>query len=149
MKLRDLNLQLKGNTKLPMSTCVKTMEPSACLQILHPAAFHFKEERVLAAHPSSCHPRRVFDNQKRKRKCEKNEEKEKKRELLKGSLPILLMSKSFSFSLDTVHRSLYTAPAKQNYKKNQNQKLLQGIKWEENQKKDKKKKQATGRNMAG
>ena len=26
------------------------------------------------------------------------------------------------------------APAKQNYKKNQNQKLLRGIKWEENQK---------------
>ena len=47
--------------------------------------------------------------------------------------PILLMSKNFP--LVTVHRSLYIAPAKQNYKKNQNQKLLQGIKWEENKKK--------------
>ena len=28
----------------------------------------------------------------------------------------------------------YIAPTKQNFKKNQNQKLLQGIKWEENQK---------------
>ena len=48
---------------------------------------------------------------------------------------ILLMIKSSP--LVTVHRSLYTAPAKQNCKKNQNQKLLQGIKWEENQKKKK------------
>ena len=46
--------------------------------------------------------------------------------------PILLMRKKLS--LVTVHKSLYTAPAKQNYKNNQNQKLLQGIKWEENQK---------------
>ena len=36
--------------------------------------------------------------------------------------PILLMSKSSPLFI--VHRSLYTAPAKQNYKKNQNQKLL-------------------------
>ena len=33
---------------------------SSSLQILHPAAFCFKKERVLAARPSSCHPRRVF-----------------------------------------------------------------------------------------
>ena len=38
-----------------------------------------------------------------------------------------------------MHRRLYTAPAKKNYKKNQNQKLIQGIKWEENQKCNKKK----------
>ena len=25
-----------------------------------PSAFSFKEERILAAHPPSCHPRRVF-----------------------------------------------------------------------------------------
>ena len=33
---------------------------SSSLQILHPSAFCFKEERVLAVHPPSCHPRRVF-----------------------------------------------------------------------------------------
>ena len=46
--------------------------------------------------------------------------------------PILLLSEKLS--LVTVHRSLYTAPTKQNYKKNQNQKLLQGTNLEENQK---------------
>ena len=56
--------------------------------------------------------------------------------------PILLLSKKLS--LVTVHRSLYTAPAKQNYKKNQNQKLLQGIKWEEIKKKEQKAKLQTG-----
>ena len=38
----------------------------------------------------------------------------------------------------------YIAPAKQNYKKNQNQKLLHGIKWEENQKGEQKLTSQTG-----
>ena len=48
--------------------------------------------------------------------------------------PNLLMSQKHIPRLQC-NRSLYTALAKKNYKKNQNQKLLQGIKWEENQKK--------------
>ena len=54
--------------KLPVHTCVRNMKPSSSLKIQYPAAFHFKEEKVLAAHPPSCHPRRVFGNQERKRK---------------------------------------------------------------------------------
>ena len=46
--------------------------------------------------------------------------------------PILLLSKKLS--VVTMHRILYTATTKQNYKKNQNQKLLQGTNLEENQK---------------
>ena len=53
MNLRDLNLEFKGNTKLPVTTCVKTMRTSSCLRILHPVAFSFKEERFLATELSS------------------------------------------------------------------------------------------------
>ena len=92
MNLRDLNLGFKGNTKLPVSTCVKTMRTSSCLSILHPTAFSFKEDRVLAAHPPSCHPRRVFGYLESERKQEKLE---KEREELKASrLKILFMKKS-------------------------------------------------------
>ena len=79
------------------------------------------------------------------KKGRENERKQRKKKSVEveSFQPILLMSKKFP--LVTVHRSLYTAPAKQNYKKNQNQKLLQGIKWEENKKKkDKKQKRAAG-----
>ena len=58
--------------------------------------------------------------------------------------PNFLMSKKFFFWLQC-SRSLYTALAKQNYKYNQNQKLLQGIKWEENKKCNKKSQKATSR----
>ena len=92
MNLRDLNLEFKGNTKLPVSTCVKTMRTSSCLRILHPTTFSFKEESVLAAHPPSCHPRRVFGYPESERKLEKLE---KEREELKASRPkILLIKKS-------------------------------------------------------
>ena len=57
MNLRDINLEFKGNTKLSVSSCVRNMKPFSSLKILYPTAFHFKEERVLAAHPPSCHPR--------------------------------------------------------------------------------------------
>ena len=39
---------------------MKNKGTSSSLQILHLAAFCFKEEGILAAHPSSCHPWRVF-----------------------------------------------------------------------------------------
>ena len=87
MNIRDLNLQLKGNTKLPVSNCVKTMEPSSSLNILYPAVFHFKEERVLAVHPPSCHPRRVFGYPKNGKKMRESEAKEKEVGALKASPP--------------------------------------------------------------
>ena len=81
MNIRDLNLEFKGNTKLPVSTCVKTMRTSSYLRILHLAAFSFKEEGFLATHPPSCHPRRVFDCLKSERKGEKMRETGKEQEL--------------------------------------------------------------------
>ena len=74
----------KWNTKLPVSTCVKNKEPSSH-KILYPAAFHFKEERVLAAHPPSFHPRRVFGCLENGKKMKENERKWKRRENLKAS----------------------------------------------------------------
>ena len=72
----------------------------------------------------------------------------KEREELKASCPkVLLVSKKVSLLQCT--KSLYTAPAKEKLqkKKNQNQKLLQGIKWEENQKGEQKSKiQTSSRN---
>ena len=49
-------------------------------RILHLVASHFKEERVLATHPPSCHPWRVFGCLENERKREKMREKEKRRE---------------------------------------------------------------------
>ena len=60
------------------------MKLSSSLKILYPAAFHFKEERVLAAHPLSCHPRRVFGCPESGRKGEKQRETGKEREELKA-----------------------------------------------------------------
>ena len=38
----------------------KTWKPLVCLRILHPVAFYFKDEGVLATHPLRNHPQRVF-----------------------------------------------------------------------------------------
>ena len=77
------------------------------------------------------------------RKGEKVRENERKCKMGGSSCPTtLLMSKRCP--LLQCSRSLYTAPAKQNYKKNQNQKLLQEIKREENQKGEQKSKSQTG-----
>ena len=69
------------------------MEPSACLRILHLVASYFKEERVLVAHPSSCHPWRVFGYLENERKGEKVGETGKEAGALKASRQkeILLM----------------------------------------------------------
>ena len=97
--------------KLPVTTYVKTMETSRCLQILHPATFSFKEEGFLATHPPSCHPRRVFGSPESERKREKMIEKKKEREELKASrLKSLLVSKKVSDYC--VCLGLYTAPKK-------------------------------------
>ena len=50
------------------------------------------------------------------------------------SFPPIFIIEQKNLALVTVHRRLYTSPSKQNYKKNQNQKLLQGTNLEENQK---------------
>ena len=97
MNLRDLNLQLKGNTKLPVSTCVKTMEPSACRQILHPAAFPFKEEGFLANHPLSCHPQGVFGNRESGKKMKESKGMGKQRENCRP--PSLYYQKSSLYSV--------------------------------------------------
>ena len=53
-------------------------------QILHPAALHFKEGRVLANHPLICHHQGVFGCPESAKKMRESEEKKKragKREL--------------------------------------------------------------------
>ena len=66
---------------------MKNMEPSSSLKILYLVAFHFKEERVLAVHPLSCHPRRVFGCPKNGNKMRESEVEEKEAGALKASSP--------------------------------------------------------------
>ena len=47
---------------------MKKRGTTSSLKISSPAAFYFKNEVVLAVHPPSCHPWRVFGNQERERK---------------------------------------------------------------------------------
>ena len=63
---------------------MKNMEPSSSLKIMYPAAFHFKEQRVLAVHPPSCHPRRVFGFPENGKKMRESEAEEKEAGALKG-----------------------------------------------------------------
>ena len=63
--------------------CVKNRGTTSSLQILPPAAFYFKKEVVLAAHPPSCHPWRVFGNQERERKRREKRENWKENEKLR------------------------------------------------------------------
>ena len=64
----------------------------------------------------------------------KREENKKKWELLKGShLKTLLMSQKELDAVTVIVWGFYSQTPLQNTKKNQKQKLLQGIKWEENQ----------------
>ena len=62
-----------------VDTCVKNRGPLVAFRST-PNTFYFKEERVLANHPPSCHPQRMFDAQKMKKKMKESEIKEKKRE---------------------------------------------------------------------
>ena len=61
---------------MTVSTCVKNVELLILLSILCPMTLYFKEEVVLATHPPSFHPRRVFDNRENGRKEKKMREKE-------------------------------------------------------------------------
>ena len=64
---------------------MKNMEPSSSLKILYQVAFQFMEERVLAVHPPSCHPRRVFGYPKNGKKMRESEAEEKEAGVLKAS----------------------------------------------------------------
>ena len=66
---------------------MKNMESSSSLKILYPAAFNFKEKRVLAVHPPSYHPRRVFGCPENGKKMRESEAEEKEARALKASLP--------------------------------------------------------------
>ena len=63
---------------------MKNREPSS-LQITHPEAFSFKEEGVLADHPPSCYPWRVFGCPEIAKKMREKGEKVRKAEELKAS----------------------------------------------------------------
>ena len=65
---------------------MKNMEPSS-LKILYLATFHFKVERVLAIHPPSCHPRRVFGCLENGKKMRESEAEEKEAGALKAYPP--------------------------------------------------------------
>ena len=81
----DENLKLEREHKTAVSTCVKNMERSSSLKILYPAAFHFKEERVLVVHPLSRHPQRVFGYPENGKKMRESEAEEKEAGALKAS----------------------------------------------------------------
>ena len=67
---------------------MRNMKPSSSLKILYIAAFHFKEEGVLAAHPPSCHPWRVFGYLENERKGKRRE-----RQKLLAKKKLLLIEK--------------------------------------------------------
>ena len=64
---------------ISVSKAKNTLNP----KISPPAAFYFKKEVVLAAHPPSCHPWRVFGNQERERKRREKRENWKENEKLR------------------------------------------------------------------
>ena len=60
---------------------MKNSGTTSSFKISPPAAFYFKKEVVLAAHPPSCHPWRVFGNQERERKRREKRENRKNKKL--------------------------------------------------------------------
>ena len=74
MHLRDLNLGLEGNTKMTTITCVETMRKPQNPWNPPPVTFLFKHEGILATHPLSYHPQRVFGSRENERKKEKDRE---------------------------------------------------------------------------
>ena len=59
---------------------MKNSGTTSSLKISPSAAFYFKKEVFLAAHPPSCHPWRVFGNQERERKRREKRENWKENE---------------------------------------------------------------------
>ena len=80
MHRKDLNLGLRGNTKTTTITCVETMRNPQNPWNPPRVAFVVKDEGGLAAHPLSCHPRRVFGCPENETKWEKVRENGKERE---------------------------------------------------------------------
>ena len=64
---------------------MKNMEPFSSLKILYPTTFHFKEERVLAVHPLSFQPLRVFGCLENGKKMRESKVEEKEAGALKAS----------------------------------------------------------------
>ena len=60
---------------------MKSRGTTSSFKISPPAAFYFKKEVVLASHPPSCHPWRVFGNQERERKRREKRENWKNKKL--------------------------------------------------------------------
>ena len=123
MNLRDINREFKGNTKLPVSTCVRNMKPSSSLKILYPAAFHLKEEGVLAAHPPSCHPWRVFgylENERKGKEARALKASCQKEILLIEKIPITVFAWAYILSQNNT-----------NYQNQQKNLTITRTKWEE------------------
>ena len=110
MHLRDLNLGLKGNTKMTTITYVEIMSNPQNPWNSSRVTFLFKDEGSLATHPLSCHPQRMFDSLESERKGDKMRENWEKRE--NSRLTNVLMINPFK----VLSRGLYTAQHKQNYK---------------------------------
>ena len=69
-----------------MDTCVKNRGTFSNLQILHPAAFCFKDEGFLAEHPLICHHQGMFGClESAKKMKEKGAEKKRETGELKAS----------------------------------------------------------------
>ena len=68
MHPRDLNLLLEGNIQMIVNICVETVISPQDPWNPPPVTFLFKDERVLATHPLSCHPQGVFGRRENKRK---------------------------------------------------------------------------------
>ena len=94
---------------------------------------YFREEGVLATHPPSFHPRRVFGYPESEKKSEKMRETGERERRAESFPPKNFINEKKGLPI-TVHQELIYCPSQAKLQKKQNQKLLQGIKWEENQK---------------
>ena len=97
-------------------------KPSVAFDPL-PNSLPLQGKRALAAHPSSCHPRRVFGSRERGKKIKENGETGKQRENCRP----LSIAKSEVIDSKFVQTEAYIgAQCIGNYQKNKNKKLLQG-----------------------
>ena len=108
---------------------IKNVRTISLPQFQSPVALLFKDEKVLANHPLSCHPQGVVGSRESERKGEKMREKEKSGKI--GAL----REKSFINGEDNLVTVLvwgfYSQIPFTKYQKNQKRKLLQRTNWEE------------------
>ena len=76
---------------------MKSKGTTSSFKISPLAAFYFKKELVLAAHPPSCHPWRVFGNQKRERKRREKRENWKNKKLRAERLKLGLQTYTVAY----------------------------------------------------